>query len=237
MFKTKNQLEYIKEKGFNLKGTNTYYHAPGYSTVYKFGEEDWSKSVDRKILDKAIKRGNSLDECLECYFSGLPYDKECDNLIKSISPVLEAIGDNEISQEVFSFGNFKGLDVLGFSDAITKLNFIPDCHEVITKSSGIETNELILIDWKTKASPNYNPNYLGQYMIQTSVYCRLVYQYYGIMIKQACIVIAFSTGEPCHLIWVKLHDIKSCLEVFSGKVTNYLENNTSGYWKGEYQTT
>jgi hypothetical protein len=235
MFKTKNQLRYIKEKGFNLVGTNTYYHAPGYSTVYKFGEEDWSKNLDKTALDKAIIRGNSLDECLECYFSGLPIQEECKPLVESINPVLESIGSNDISQEVFLYGKIKGLNVLGFSDAITKLDYIPDCHEIITSSEGINPKELILIDWKTKKSSNYNPSYLGQYMIQTSVYCRLVFQYYGILIKQACVVISFSTGEPCHVIWVRMEEMKSCIEIFSLKASSYIERNRSGYWKGEYQ--
>lgn len=216
MFITRKDLQFLPKEGFYHSASNRCYNAPGFSAIMRHGEEDWTKTYDKTKLKKAVARGKGFDDAVQAYYDELAYcDLENKPLLQSAMPFLDQI--QPIAQEIFVFGKICELPVLGFIDAIAN---VPD-------------KGLTLIDWKTKASSNFNPLPLERYLLQISVYAILVQMYYDIVIEQSCIFIAFASGEPHKIIWLDRQDMLDRLTTFFTKAHRYKQDKAIA-WRGEY---
>ena len=233
-FITRADIEFLPKQGFYVKKINTCYNAPGFSAIYKHNEPDWTKNYDPKQLKQATNRGANFDNCIQAFYESNRCDLACKNLLLSIDAFTEHI--KPIAQELFVFSKLKQLPVLGFIDAVAciRAEQVANLAKVKIHANAEPTDGLTIIDWKTKHSANFNPVPLGRYIVQVSVYAKLAKVFYGLDIQQACIAIAFASGEPCQLLWLDKTMIREALNIFAGKLHSY-KNNMNHSWRGAYE--
>lgn len=240
MLITKANIEFVKGQGFVNKLTKEIYNCPGFSKISKFGKEDWAETMNQDQLREFSERGLRLDLAIQAYFSNKQLDDlhpDTISLLQSLKPLLDCI-ESVHAHELFVYNNFEkrlGLNspVLGFSDAFVTIGAMPDLP--LAKGSAeppAKTPAKILIDWKSKRGPRYNPQALSTYCMQISLYTYMLYASYGIKIDHALIAIGFCDGSPAHLLWLDKASIASFMLAFYSQAEAYFSKNT--YWRGRY---
>ncbi len=156
--------------------------------------QKWRESVGEEkaeaILQESLSIGNSLDMLIEKYLAGTlgdikQYKSEPGlNLFYQMKPVLDNI-------------DTIGLQIHMYSDKY-KIQGYLDCI-------GIKNGTLTMIDFKNSRRKK-SEKYLQDYFLQASIYCLLIYEITGIIIKDICIILGIRDSFTTQVATAKLSD-------------------------------
>lgn len=156
--------------------------------------QKWREKVGEEkaeaILQESLSIGNSLDMLIEKYLAGTlgdikQYKSEPGlNLFYQMKPVLDNI-------------DTIGLQIHMYSDKY-KIQGYLDCI-------GIKNGTLTMIDFKNSRRKK-SEKYLQDYFLQASIYCLLIYEITGIIIKDICIILGIRDSFTTQVATAKLSD-------------------------------
>ena len=142
------------------------------------------------ILQESLKIGNSLDMMIEKFLAGTlgeikQYKDEPGlNLFYQMKPVLENI-------------DTIGLQIHMYSDKY-KIQGYLDCI-------GVKNGVLTMIDFKNSRSRK-SEKYIRDYFLQASIYCLLIHEMTGIVIKDIMIILGIRDSFSTQIATAKLKD-------------------------------
>lgn len=142
------------------------------------------------ILQESLKIGNSLDMMIEKFFAGTlgeikQYKDEPGlKLFYQMKPVLENI-------------DTIGLQIHMYSDKY-KIQGYLDCI-------GVKNGVLTMIDFKNSRSRK-SEKYIRDYFLQASIYCLLIHEMTGIVIKDIMIILGIRDSFSTQIATAKLKD-------------------------------
>lgn len=201
-FITRADVQYVQGKGWCNKQSGDCWLGQGFSAIIKKTQgEAWKQNMDAKALRQATERGIGFDNCIQAYFEQNACHLECKDLLTSAEPVLGLFEMK--AQEVFAYSQICYQPIVGFIDAIVSIDTLPKAGQLLSTRGGTcsATTGTTIVDFKTKATPKFNPQLIDKYAMQLALYNRLIRQFYGIEAEQACIVFVFADASPAQLVF------------------------------------
>ncbi len=155
--------------------------------------QEWRDKVGEEVADKIVKEsidiGNSLDMIIEKYmapgFNQLNYKSEAGiKLFNQMYPILKKI--KPIGTQIHLYSD--RYRVQGYLDCI-----------------GIMNDTITMIDFKNSRSKK-DEDRLYDYYLQAAMYCIILYEMTGIVIKDICIILGIRNDNVPQIAKVKLTD-------------------------------